>query len=107
MLALCLTHEGRIAEAEPLFRKALQTTARLGVEKDFAEANFDYASGLAVAGRRDEAFPYLCKAVGLHWRETEDMANDEELKPLRGDPRFEALVASVKQSAANSSSAAH
>ncbi len=107
MLALCLAHEGRIVDAEPLFREALQTTTRLGVEKDYAEANFDYASGLVVAGRRDEAFPYLRKAVELHWRETEDMANDDELKPLRGDPRFEALVASVKQSAANSASATH
>jgi tetratricopeptide (TPR) repeat protein len=95
-LALDLAHENRYGEAEPLFREAVRIASEQKSVTSVGEAWYDFACGEAIAGHRDVALQYLRKAVELRWFETADMANDDDLKNLRGDPRFEALVAHAK-----------
>ncbi len=96
-LALDLAHENRYGEAEPLFREAVRIASKQKSVTSVGEAWYDFACGEAIAGHRDVALQYLRKAVELRWFETADMANDDDLKNLRGDPRFEALVAHAKE----------
>ena len=96
-LALDLAHENRYGEAEPLFREAVRIASKQKSVTSVGEAWYDFACGEAIARHRDVALQYLRKAVELNWFETADMANDDDLKNLRGDPRFEALVAHAKE----------
>jgi len=51
------------------------------------------------AGHRDEAFEYLGHAID-YGLSAEEVADDPDLKPLHGDPRFTALLARAKEKAA-------
>jgi non-specific serine/threonine protein kinase/serine/threonine-protein kinase len=99
-LALALAHEGRYGEAQPLFREAIQTAGKTQLAGALGEAWYDFACGAAIVGHREEALQYLHSAVELGWLETATMASDDDLKILRGDVRFEALVTDAKQRAA-------
>jgi tetratricopeptide (TPR) repeat protein len=57
-----------------------------------AVARFNAACFLARAGRPDEAFEHLGKAVELNERIKELMAGDEDLDSIREDPRFAAIA---------------
>jgi non-specific serine/threonine protein kinase/serine/threonine-protein kinase len=56
----------------------------------------------ALRGDRKLALDWLGQAVGHGWRGADGMAEDSDLKSLRGDPRFEALVARTREDAARS-----
>jgi hypothetical protein len=65
-----------------------------------AAAWYSLACGAAVAGYRGRTFEYLAKAADLGSQDIANMAKDEDLKSLRGDPRFTALIAQAKTRAA-------
>jgi len=65
-----------------------------------ATAWYSYACGAAVAGGRDRALEYLGKAADLGSPDVPNMASDEDLKSLRSEPRFTALIAQAKTRAA-------
>jgi eukaryotic-like serine/threonine-protein kinase len=106
-LAADLRGEGRYAEAENLDRETLDIRRRvLGPDHpDTAEAAYDLACDAALRGRTDRAMPLLREAIdhGLAPDVDLGMEKDSDLKSLRGDPRFDALVANAKERA----SAAH
>jgi pentatricopeptide repeat protein len=54
----------------------------------------------AKAGRHDKALEYLSHVVDSGFRPSEWIAADPDLKSLHGDPRFDALVAKARQTAA-------
>jgi non-specific serine/threonine protein kinase/serine/threonine-protein kinase len=97
--AVDLSHMGRYSEAEKLFREATRTAQEANLPKVAADAWYNFACGAVLAGRRDEALKYLGQALD-HGSPNADMATDNDLKSLRGDPRFEALVARARQPAA-------
>jgi serine/threonine protein kinase/tetratricopeptide (TPR) repeat protein len=103
-LAHILDGEGRYDEAEKLARQTLETQHRvLGPEHpDAATTAYDLACVLAHIGRSDEAISLLREAIdhGLDPATDLTMATAPELKSLRKDPRFEALVSYAKQRAA-------
>ncbi len=54
----------------------------------------------AIAGHHDEALHSLRQAIDHGWEGADSTASDDDLKSLRGDPRFQALVAELRQRAA-------
>jgi hypothetical protein len=58
-------------------------------------ASYNLACGYSRLGRRDDALRALETAVGEGGNVGRGMASDPDLESLRGEPRFEALVARV------------
>jgi hypothetical protein len=55
---------------------------------------YNLACALVGLGRRDEALAQLAEGVSLLPRLKEFATTDPDLEPLKGDPRFEALISS-------------
>jgi non-specific serine/threonine protein kinase/serine/threonine-protein kinase len=91
-------------ESEKLLRRVLDVERRiLGPHQpETAMTVYDLAGLAAKHGRIDEAISLLREAIeiGLLPRVSSGMEEDSDLKPLRGDPRFAALVAQAKERAA-------
>ena len=103
-LAQTLDREGRYDEAERLARETLEIQRRvLGTEHpETAGTTYDLACILARSGRSGEAISVLGEAIhhGLDAATDLAMATTPDLKSLRKDPRFEALVSYAQQHAA-------
>ena len=96
-LAAVLGMEKKDAEAEKVGRDALEIGRRVLGDKDPTMGILLYNLG-AVAGirnRTDEAITLLNQAIdaGLPPGAAENIERDPDLTPLRGNPRFPALVA--------------
>ena len=102
-LVRTLEKEGRYDEAEKLARQTLETQRRvLGPEHpNTAGTAYDLAVALAHIGRSDEAISVLREAInhGLDSATDLAMAKDPDLKSLRKDSRFEALVSYAQRRA--------
>jgi serine/threonine protein kinase len=92
-----LAYEKQYAKAETIFREAVQRARQNSDKSVRATAWYNYACGAAIAGHRDAAFDYLGKATAAGSKDVAVMANDTDLKALRSDPRFDALIAQAKQ----------
>jgi serine/threonine protein kinase len=105
-LANALAQLGQFAEAEDLQKDTLERERRLYGPHDPNTSNTAYnlACTYALQGRREEALSYLEQSIqsGLIVREGLHVSDDEDLKSLRGDPRFEALAAEAKSQALQS-----
>jgi len=99
-LGITLTYEKQFAKAENLFQEALQVAQRSSDKRPQAAAWYSFACGAAVAGYRGRALEYLGKATDIGSPDVANMANDEDLKSLRSDPRFTDLIAHAKTRAA-------
>ena len=99
-LALTLSELKRYAESEKVYRETVDARRRvLGPDHpDTARSTYELACVLALAGRRDEALSLLSHSIdhGLDAGNDLEMEKDDDLKSLRGDPRFLALVAHAK-----------
>ena len=58
--------------------------------------SYNLACAQARLGRNDEALASLSDSIDRGFAATEDMLHDPDLLPLRGDPRFSALVTRAK-----------
>ncbi len=105
-LADTLSEEERLDEAEKLELEAIDLERRvLGTEHpDVARSVYNLACIKARQGRRDEAFAFLSQSIdhNLSAGTMMGIAEDEDLKSLRGDPRFDAIVQKAKKLAASS-----
>jgi serine/threonine protein kinase/tetratricopeptide (TPR) repeat protein len=100
-LATILDDEGHYAEAEKLQRETLEIQRRvLGAQHPATISSvYNLACYAARNGKRDEALSLLAEAVAHGGGR--QMHTDTDLKSLHGDPRFDALVAKVKEHAAS------
>jgi tetratricopeptide (TPR) repeat protein len=91
-------------DAKKTIRHTLEIEERIfGPDQpETAVTRYDLASVLARSGQIDEALPLLRQAVdhGLPPRLDLDVEKDPVLNSLRGDPRFEAIVADARERAA-------
>jgi eukaryotic-like serine/threonine-protein kinase len=101
-LAITLASQGKLEEAEKLHSTRLEIARRKPGQAGLADAWYDYACSANQAGRRDEAFDHLRQAIDHGYWDAEQMKIDDDLKPLRGDPRFDALIAEAQKRAAAS-----
>jgi eukaryotic-like serine/threonine-protein kinase len=101
-LGISISHDGqRYAEAEQLFREAIERATKANQPRILAQAWYNFACGAAVAGRHDEAIKYLNRAVDNGFEVTvESIASDPDLKSLRGNVAFEALLTKMRQGTA-------
>jgi Tetratricopeptide repeat len=99
--AVVLTIEGRDAEAEKLTREMIDISRRVfGPDNaDMAVSVYNLGCAEAHRGNRSKALSLLRQAVdhGLPPFMAIGMKNDPDLKSLRSDPRFIAMVANAKQ----------
>jgi eukaryotic-like serine/threonine-protein kinase len=103
-LSNVLTEEARYAEAEELNRQTLEIRRRVfGPDSPGAAFSlYSMACTAAHRGQREEALSRLREAVdhGLVPSTGLNLDKDPDLKSLRGDPRFAAVVAYAKDRAA-------
>jgi serine/threonine protein kinase/tetratricopeptide (TPR) repeat protein len=95
-LATALAYERRADEAIALYEKAV-TNATEADQPIRMQARFTYGTGLSILGRPNEAFREFQEAVKLGFNDTKELATDGDLKTLRGDPRFQELVESIRK----------
>jgi tetratricopeptide (TPR) repeat protein len=90
--------QGRYAEAEQLFQEMLEIKRRKWGPKDpfVTTSLYNLACVSARRGHRDEAVARLREALDQGFAHPEAIAEDEDLRSLHGDPRFEAIVAGVR-----------
>ncbi len=103
-LAAVFISERRYAEAGKLYRDVHQVQRRvLGAEHpDTALSTYNLGVVALHEGRREEALSLLRESVdhGLGPANALAMESDSDLKPLHGDPRFQAILADARQRAA-------
>jgi len=103
----CLSRQHRYADAEELARQILDISRRVFGADDVRTADAAYALGtvLALRGQHDEAISALSQAVqhGLGRERLGAMQTDVDLKSLRGEPAFKAVVAEGRRRATTAS----
>jgi hypothetical protein len=103
-LASIYKDQKRYADAERLGREALELRRRLlgPTHPDTANAKYDLACTLALAGKKSEALELLRDSMehGLNPESAKLIDRDSDFAPLHGDPRFERLAAEGKRLAA-------
>jgi serine/threonine protein kinase len=97
MLGLTLAYEKHFPETEKLFHEAISIAGKASGQTSLPAAWYDFACAAAVAGHRDEALRYLGEAIDRGYGNAQEIASDGDLKSLRGDPRFAALIEKVRQ----------
>jgi len=100
-LAIVIASEGRNAEAETLFLELLEKQRRVLGESHAEIANTLYCLGCVEArrGNRAAALDWIGQAAAHGYSRGDDMAGDPDLKPLHGDPAFDAIVARARKNA--------
>ena len=94
--ALCLSKEGRYADAEKIFREVIATAEQSNQPGTVAETWYNFACADAQRGQVDQAFADLDHAVEKGLVSPGALAADPDLKSLHGDPRFDAIVAKAR-----------
>jgi serine/threonine protein kinase/Tfp pilus assembly protein PilF len=99
VLGTSLVKSGRYEDARKLY---LDTIDKISIDKSGAHGGevfglwYNLACLAAGAGRRDEAFDHLHRAIEAGYKDAQLIRTDDDLKSLRNDPRFDKLVAILK-----------
>jgi serine/threonine protein kinase/Flp pilus assembly protein TadD len=92
--ALCLGATGWCSLGDR--ERALEWARRaLAVDPDEPMTLYNVACVYSLLGQIDEALDTLCRAAERGFTHKEWIQNDGDFKPLRGHPRFQALLASL------------
>lgn len=84
------TQQGRIEDGLKMDRRLVK------LRPENATARYNLACSLALLGKEKAAFEALDLAVQLGYDDHDWMAKDEDLKSLRGNPRFLALLSKLR-----------
>jgi non-specific serine/threonine protein kinase/serine/threonine-protein kinase len=99
ILGTALVRSGRYEDAKKFYLDAIATVSsdKSAVhDGDVFWLWYNLACTAAGAGRRDEAFDYLHRAIEAGYNDAQLIRTDDDLKSLRNDPRFDKLVADLK-----------
>jgi non-specific serine/threonine protein kinase/serine/threonine-protein kinase len=99
-LGLILSSEGRYVEAKPLMQESVRIDSKNGGASDIILAWYNFACAAALVGQSDEALDYLRHAIDAGLRPSDHPENDNDLKSLRANPRFTAMVQDLQKRAA-------
>lgn len=95
-LATTLAYQKREKEALAMLEKLVEYAAKAEGTAQ-SDAHYQYALALVILGHKEEALEHLQKAVQLGFSNLSDLTTDEDLQPLRNDPRFQALINEVQK----------
>jgi tetratricopeptide (TPR) repeat protein len=98
-LGLILSSEDRYGEAKPLMAEAVRTSSKNGGLSDIILAWYNFACAAARGAHSDEALDYLQHAIDAGLPPSDHPENDEDLKSLRANPRFIAMVQDLQKRA--------
>ena len=93
-LATTLAYEKRADQSIAWFEKLMEYSSK-AEGTAMVDAHYEYAAGLSILGRRDQAFEHLQEAVQLGFDNTNQLTTDDDLKPLHNDPRFQTLLEEI------------
>jgi non-specific serine/threonine protein kinase/serine/threonine-protein kinase len=94
-LAFTLSYAGRHAEADPYYREAIRIAGTTQRQNAVSDAWLGYAMGATMAGKKDLAFDCLRRSLDTGFGYIAQLGALDDLKPLRGDPRFQVLLAEI------------
>ena len=97
-LARDLAIERRTTEAMDLYEQAVKQAAQAERPTQM-EAHYSYGAGLTILGKPTKAFEQLQQALTLGFTDADRLAADDDFKPLRTDPRFVDLLATIRKQA--------
>ena len=83
-------------EAQALYRSTMDKIQKAPAA-DMTDSWEDMAGMAALMGERDDAFNYLDKAVQSGLIGSSDLRTEEDLKPLRQDPRFRQVMIAAQK----------
>jgi eukaryotic-like serine/threonine-protein kinase len=95
-LGIILSYETRYDEANKLFLDAIEKAAQSPERSALSDAWYAYACGAAISGHQDLAFHYLHQAIDHGFSDADSVASDEDLRSLRNDPRFDAILKDLR-----------
>jgi hypothetical protein len=98
LLGTSLAMTGRYAEAASLFQETLQAQKNSPDPALLWRTWYSFACVANAADRKGDAILYLHKAVSRGYRDATGLMNDEDLKSLHHDPRFQEIIATLKRS---------
>jgi tetratricopeptide (TPR) repeat protein len=95
-LATTLAYEKRADQSMAWFEKLMEYSSK-AEGTAMVDAHYQYAAGLSILGRRDQAVEHLQEAVKLGFENTNQLTTDDDLKPLHDDPRFQTLLEEMQK----------
>jgi predicted Zn-dependent protease len=105
VLRRCPGHEQTLEALGHLYTKAGRYEEGLRIDLEMTRRQpgnpehwYNLACSFALVKRPDDAINALDRAIHQGYRDAAWLLKDQDLKPLHSDPRFEKLVARVKQS---------
>ena len=98
-LGAAMTYDHRYPEAAKLFRNVIEKGTETGGHGNTWLVWDAFAAVAAAANRPDEAMQYLHEAVNHGYNDADALAADDDLKPLHQNPKFQKLIAQLRQSA--------
>jgi tetratricopeptide (TPR) repeat protein len=91
ILGTVLVFRHQYGQAKQLFSDTLDQLSK-AAGTDTSMAWYSYACVATAANDRDGAIRYLGQAIDRGYKDADHIENDDDLKSLHVDPRFEALV---------------
>lgn len=91
------TRQGRIEKGLGVDRELVR------LSPDNPTAHYNLSCSLALTGATDAALESLGRAIEHGYDDPEFLMQDEDLAPLRADPRFQALVQRLRETRAGRS----
>ncbi len=99
-MPLVLADEKQAAKAETIFQDTLQRARQSKDQNLLSQVWYVLACVEAAQGKKDAAIEYVRKSDDASPQSAALMLLDPDLKPLQGDPRFNALIAKARARAA-------
>jgi non-specific serine/threonine protein kinase/serine/threonine-protein kinase len=100
-IALGLTD--RYAEAKKLFREVIEKQGNVHGQWDALPVGYYFACVAAASNHPEDALQSLREAINNGFEEADYLISDPDLKKLRLNPKFQQMVAELKQSLTTSS----
>jgi eukaryotic-like serine/threonine-protein kinase len=101
-LGTALAHTRRYAEAGQLFRDTIhkqETQDNSKAQGNLWSVWYSFACVAAAGDHPDDSLQYLQEAINRGYKDADGLINDDDLKSLRTNPKFQQLVAELKRQA--------
>jgi eukaryotic-like serine/threonine-protein kinase len=102
-LGKAMAYRHRYSEASKMFQDVIQTGTNSANSSHSADQGnrwtvwYAYACVAEAAGRPEDALQYLREAINRGYAGPDGLMNDDDLKSLRQNPRFQELVATLRR----------